>query len=293
MMKKVLCLATLVASATNASTTVAVLEFGKKGSVRRTTSNTLITSVTGIQSLWRAMSNEGPQHAGMTVVPDLFQKPKNSIVIGISVVNLDSMPILSKFVGNESSNVVGHMNVPGLKSKILCLKTGNSNSTTAETILETIKLQIVTRKLSSVHIKTEPKKAAQIDVKVREMMTFFEEYAGESPLVVYLVVDEEASLVHLHLESRDLEDENNNGDKEAGNDGNKGEEDFQFCFYYDNYDNCVNPYKDMFEIQYFNVVLGTSLGLTFLVFYALWLTVNMSLMPDMLLFGESVKNTCE
>lgn len=45
----------------------------------------------------------------------------------------------------------------------------------------------------------------------------------------------------------------------------------------------------MFQIQYFQVVLWTSLGLVAIVYYSIYLMVNMPLMADSLLFGESAK----
>jgi len=286
-MRTTICIAGLMTSLVKASTTIAVLEFGRKGSVHRTTSNSRRTSVAGVQSLWRAMSNEGPQHAGMTVVPDLFQKPKHSIVVGIPGVNLDSLPTLSKLTMNEGSNVVGHMNVVGTKSGVLCAKTGNSLSATTETMVERVKSQMLSNKLSSVYIETEVGEVALTDAKVKELIKFFENYAGESSVVVYLVVDKEESLTHRNLMSRRLEDADGDGDEEDGNDDDGNCE--GVVGYINENGECYRPFENIFEIQYFNVVLGTSLGLVLLVFYALWLTVNMPLMPDTLLFGESVK----
>jgi hypothetical protein len=45
----------------------------------------------------------------------------------------------------------------------------------------------------------------------------------------------------------------------------------------------------MFQIQYFQIVLWTSLGLVAIVYYSIYLMVNMPLMADSLLFGESAK----
>jgi hypothetical protein len=45
----------------------------------------------------------------------------------------------------------------------------------------------------------------------------------------------------------------------------------------------------MFQIQYFNVVLWTSLGLAAILFFAIYMMVYMQLMADTLLFGESAR----
>jgi len=51
----------------------------------------------------------------------------------------------------------------------------------------------------------------------------------------------------------------------------------------------VTPYKTMFQIQYFNVVLWTAIGLTITLISTIYLMLYMPLMPDTLLFGESAK----
>jgi len=45
----------------------------------------------------------------------------------------------------------------------------------------------------------------------------------------------------------------------------------------------------MFQIQYFNVVLWTAIGLTITLISTIYLMLYMPLMPDTLLFGESAK----
>jgi hypothetical protein len=49
----------------------------------------------------------------------------------------------------------------------------------------------------------------------------------------------------------------------------------------------------MFQIQYFNVVLWTAVGLTIVLFFSVYLMMNMPLMADTLLFGESSKMSFE
>ena len=53
-------------------------------------------------------------------------------------------------------------------------------------------------------------------------------------------------------------------------------------------DSGVTP-KSIFQIQYFNVVLWTAVGLTAMLFVAIGMTISMPLEPDTLLFGESAK----
>jgi hypothetical protein len=63
--------------------------------------------------------------------------------------------------------------------------------------------------------------------------------------------------------------------------------------YYNAYGEWVTPYKTMFQIQYFNVVLWTAVGLTIVLFFSVYLMMNMPLMADTLLFGESSKMSFE
>jgi hypothetical protein len=49
----------------------------------------------------------------------------------------------------------------------------------------------------------------------------------------------------------------------------------------------------MFQIQYFNIVLWTAVGLTLVLFFSVFLMINMPLMADTLLFGESAKMSFE
>jgi len=113
-MKFLLSLALALASA-DAATRVAVVELGSSGTVRRTTSVDEQTTVEGVASFWSALHGYGRklQHAGMTVVPDLFSRPQSGIVIGLTGVDLDSMPNLNDFMTHEMHGVVGHMEVRG------------------------------------------------------------------------------------------------------------------------------------------------------------------------------------
>lgn len=282
-------LAALAVAVVDASTTVSVMEFGKIGSVRRTTSTATHTSVSGVQSFWSAMSNAGLQQPGMTVVPDLFHKPTSSIVVGITGADLDVMPNLAKVVEKDNKNVVGQMKVSGSKGKVLCEKAGHSVTKTAGSMIDGVKSQMESGEFSSVHINVDSENAADVDAKVNEMLMFLNKYAGDSTIVVHLVVEEEEGSVRRRLTSRRLEDEQdqNGEDAEDAEDGNECGEGCSVGKYINGV--WVTPFKTMNEIQYFNVVLWTSLGLIVLVMYAIWLTIDMPLMADTLLFGESVK----
>jgi hypothetical protein len=86
---------------------------------------------------------------------------------------------------------------------------------------------------------------------------------------------------------RRLEDEKD-GEQNANGD-NKQYNGYYGYGYYNAYGEWVTPYKTMFQIQYFNVVLWTSLGLVVSLLFVVYLMVYMPLEPDTLLFGESAK----
>jgi hypothetical protein len=84
---------------------------------------------------------------------------------------------------------------------------------------------------------------------------------------------------------RRLEDEKD-GEEQNQQDANSG---YYGYGYYNAYGEWVTPYKTMFQIQYFNVVLWTALGLVASLLFVVYLMVYMPLEPDTLLFGESAK----
>jgi len=73
-----------------------------------------------------------------------------------------------------------------------------------------------------------------------------------------------------------VEDENNNDASSAYG-------------YVNDYGEYVIIYKSMFNIQYFNIVLWTSLGLLTVFGVSTYMMLTMPLLPDTLLFGESAK----
>merc|ERR1711915_809561 len=91
---------------------------------------------------------------------------------------------------------------------------------------------------------------------------------------------EGASTTQRRLEGEE-EDAEGDADAQADNNGYYG------YGYYNAYGEWVTPYKTMFQIQYFNVVLWTSLGLVATLFFSIYLMIYMPLMADTLLFGES------
>ena len=112
-------------------------------------------------------------------------------------------------------------------------------------------------------------------------------------IIVHLVIEEESSSVHPRANSRRLEDQNQQegqNEQEQNNGGAEGENQRYFGYgYYNDFGEWVTPYKTMFQIQYFNVVLWTSVGLAVVLYFTIYLMMYMPLEPDTLLFGESAK----
>jgi hypothetical protein len=95
----------------------------------------------------------------------------------------------------------------------------------------------------------------------------------------------------LFVTDRQLEEQNQEeADADAENANGNG---YYGYGYYNAYGEWVTPYKTMFQIQYFNIVLWTAVGLTVVLFFSVYLMMNMPLMADTLLFGESAKMSFE
>jgi len=106
-----------------------------------------------------------------------------------------------------------------------------------------------------------------------------------STIIVHLVIDDEDSTARRRLlteEQRKLEE-----------DGDNNEYSYSIPGYYDDENNFVTPFKTIFQIQYYNVVQWTAIGLFTILLAANYMTINMPLMPDTLLFGESAKMVAE
>jgi hypothetical protein len=202
--------ASALAVATNASTTVSVLEFGKSGTVRRTLTKQTHTTVAGVSSFWAASASRGMQQADMTVVPDMFRKPDGAVVVGISGagVDLESMPTVAALMqSKDAQHVVGKMTLTGAQGNQLLHKVGPSTSLTSETLVVGVKKECHSHKLSSVHVTVDDaEKAASVDAQIAALIQSLSE-TSDSTIVVHLVVEEEEGAARRRLTSRRLEDE--------------------------------------------------------------------------------------
>jgi hypothetical protein len=305
-------------SVVDASTTrVAVIELGATHvrTIRRTTSNELETSVDGVSSFWSALHGYGRklQHAGMPLVPDLFSRPHSGVVIGLTGVDLDTMPTLNNLmmtmdneavvvassnnnnnINNNDHVVVGHMNVPGKQCKNMM-----KNVKQVETVVSTdaIRSSFESRARESggfggLQMEVTASNATDIDAQIALLINdHMSSLKDGKTIVLHLIVEEEDGAARRHNLARRLEEGQGEGQNNANNnaDGQQNNNGFYGYGYFNGYGEWVTPYKTMFQIQYFNVVLWTAVGLVAVLFFAIYLMVYMPLMADTLLFGETAR----
>jgi hypothetical protein len=313
MMKFVIAALVAMLLSVDAATRVAVIELGATGTVRRTTTASRMeeTSVDGVASFWSALHGYGRklQHAGMPVVPDLFSRPESGVVIGLtgSGVDLDHMPTLHSLMKNvdeqEDNRVVGHMQVSGNQCKKMMNSVQERETySSAGSLKSSFESQAKEAGISGMQFDVTSDNASDIDDQLASML---KGYASSQTVVVHLVVEEEDGAARRRSLAQRLDGEGSTSthrrleseDGEEGGSGDEGEEDedqnanngYYGYGYYNAYGEWVTPYKTMFQIQYFNVVLWTSLGLVAVLFFSIYLMIYMPLMADTLLFGESAR----
>lgn len=305
-MKLLLSSVALAVATVDAATRVAVIELGaSSGTVRRTTSNQLEASVDGVASFWNALHGYGRklQHAGMPVVPDLFSRPDSGVVIGLSgSIDLDAMPTLNSLFNSpdgeaqKNEAVVGHMEVPGRECKHMMAKVKAVEAIDSPASLTTgFKTRTQGSGISGLQLEVTSSNAADVDAQIAALINRNHSLISEGKTVVlHLVVEEDDGAARRRNLARRLEEakgdeegENANGEEAAAQQNNG----YYGYGYYNVYGEWVTGYKTMFQIQYFNVVLWTSLSLVAILFFSIYLMVYMPLMADTLLFGESARVT--
>jgi len=308
----------ILSSVAVADTIVAVIEVGKLGVVRRTTTTAPQASASAVSSFWNKLHDvdvgagnrrmKASQHPAMAVVPDLFQKPKGGIVIGLtgSGVDLSAMSIVSR----ELTNSVGQFEVTGTHEQLMTKASKSTetvtNSVTYSSSLENkiLSLKQGSNKLESVSLKVDNYEAAnEADSAIASALESARKLAEEldGTIVIHLVIDEEDGAMRRRLMTRNLSEDE---DEEAEEDANEEVEEeayeeaqaeyqvqnnFYGWGYYNDYGQWVSNYRTIFQIQYFNVVLWTSIGLVVILGMAITHMIKMPLMSDTLLFGESAK----
>lgn len=305
----------LLPTATNADTTVTVLELGKGGVVRRTTSPSSHSTVSGVSSLWSSLHDTkargGLQQPGMILVPDFFERPDGGLVVGISGRDLDlsAMPTVSalwKEEGGEGSTVVGHMELSGAQGQKLVARSFDKVTGDLREEARNVATNVGERKnqVRAVSVDIDGKEAAKkFDADLAAAIETLRKGVAKgsgSTVLVHLVVDrgngnsrrrlQESREGGRRLEDEDKDEEEEDQDDANADDANNNNQ-YAGSGYYNDYGEWVTNYRTAFQIQYFNVVLWTTLGLSVVLFSAVGMMIYMPLMPDTLLFGESAKFT--
>lgn len=304
-MIRIACIAAAALMATMAEgTNVAVLEFGKGGVARRTTTDSPLTSAGAVGSFWSSMHTGvktggkprrfSKQHPGMTVVPDMFQKPSGGFAIGItgSGIDLSAMPTVSKLLDQQEGKALGHFFMNGDVTEKLMDKASAGEKISSSTFKNTAipKMNVALEKespntLEAVHVHIEDQdEAADLDAQLSEILSVLAKKADESgvTVIVHLVVDEEEGQSKLEpvateeeMSSTESTEPSNRRLAENGGEGDDAETEVKT--------------KTIFQIQYFQLVLWTAVGLVVTLFVSILIFMGMPLMPDTLLFGESAK----
>jgi hypothetical protein len=268
-----------------ASTKVAVLEIGSRGVVQRSTTSSSEATVEGVQSFWASLHGGGSSHRALVspkipVVGDLFRKPDAGIVVHVvgSAVDPSEMPLL-----NEA---VGVIQVPGSQGRSLFSKMDHVSTTWNEAVSAartSTSLQAVT-----IHAKDSSSANAEL---TRRVASLREEAAsqGTSMVLHVIIEDEKEDPSHRQLVERNLNDGQNADDGSSTTISSYYSSGFYGYGYSDANGNFVVVSKTIFQIQYFQVVLWTAIGLAIALMFCFMLMVDMPLMADTLLFGESSK----
>jgi len=277
-MMKVAFLVSTLAVTAHSATKVAVLEFGKSGVVRRTTSTRTVTTFSGVVSFLGALHGQRQlQQAGMPLVPDLFNKPDHALIVGISGVDLASMPALSNIVENQA---VGHMDVDGSHCNGMLNKFGPPQETSVNNLVVDAKAKLTETGLKSMSLTVTDSDAAAVEAQIQTLIASLKEQSTDGKSrVVHFVLEEKDGESHRRLDSRELASASSGYYYGYG--------------YYNDYGIWVTPYKTMFQIQYFNVVLWTSIVLVFVLISTIYMMIDMPMEADTLLFGESAKMMAE
>ena len=305
-MIRIACIAAAALMATMAEgTSVAVLEFGRGGVARRTTTESPLTSAGAVGSFWSSMHTGvktggkprrfSKQHPGMTVVPDMFQKPSGGFAIGMtgSGVDLSVMPTLSKLLDQEEGKALGHFFMNGDVTEKLMDKASAGDKISSSTFKNTAipKMNVALEKespntLEAVHVDIEDKdQAADLDAQLSEILSVLAKRADESgaTVIVHIVVDEKDGESKLAPEPVSTEEENESTESSEPvtrrlQEDEEGDD-----------EQTEVKTKTIFQIQYFQLVLWTAVGLVVILFSSILIFMGMPLMPDTLLFGESAK----
>jgi len=277
------------------STTVTVLELGKGGTVRRTTSsNNDDVTVTSVSSFWSSLHNgvEVPSKSrslqsqtGMSMVPDIFQRPDGGIVVGFSGAKTEA--ISKKIVGKVGKHI-GDFTLSGSKGNMLMSKASPSFEKIEEAKDLRTKEDFNTVKDNKLHVLSldslkDEKQAKEFVAELIKVLKQIESSVNDSgsTVVVYLISEERNVKGKNRSHHRVLEEENDDANQ------------YQAYGYYNDYGEWITSYKTIFQIQYYNIVLWTSIGLILVLYVSNHMLMYMPLMEDTLLFGETAKSASQ
>lgn len=273
-------------SAAAASTKVAVLEIGSRGLIQKSTTSASEATVEGVQAFWTSLHGKGNSHHRSLVSPeipvagDLFRKPDAGIVVHVigNGVDMSDMPVL-----NEA---VGVIQVPGSQGRAL-VSTVDHISTTWN---EAVAAARTSNSLQAVALHAKDVSSVNAALS-RQVAALREEAAshGTSVVLHVIVEDEREDPSHRQLVERNLNDGENADDGSSNTISSYYSTGFYGYGYTDADGNFVVVSKTIFQIQYFQVVLWTAIGLAIALAFCFMLMVDMPLMADTLLFGESSK----
>jgi hypothetical protein len=288
----------LAALATVANaTTVAVVEIGKGGVVHHSTASSPSTSTHGIMSLLKSVHEVGhngaprkeraTQFPGMSVVPDLFNRADGGVVIGITGnINLESMPTVSGIM--QEDGAVAHLHASGNQGRNLgkLLSSKSLEASEFESALSSKVESVVSsgkNKYEPVFVNLEENDAADVDAILKRTLKKIADGVEDGKTVLaYIAIDEDNEDARRRLS---IEDRKLAGDDDANNANDQEDAYAGIAASY--------GYRTIFQIQYYNIVLWTALGLFLILLSANMMTMYMPLMPDTLLFGESAKMVAE
>ena len=216
----------------------------------------------------------------MSLVPDIFTRADAGIVVGISGAGIESMPTAMNLISEGAAGVVGHFHSTGSSADVMkrVSKDGESVSEKDQfgRRLSTTAEMASKEEMQVVSLSVNEETASEADNHLKRMLSTLEAQAKESDktFVVHLVVDTPSH-------RRRLEDVNNEENAEAAQEDAENQNAASSSYYYGQ--------KTMYEIQNFNVIAWTAVGLVVLVFYVMSNFIAMPLMPDTLLHGEAAK----
>jgi len=291
------------------ATTVSVMELGKGGVIHSIEASSPTTSSNGVMSFWKSVHDADAsgknrelrttQIPGMSVVPDLFSRANGGVVIGLAgEIDLEAMPTVASMSGVSKGQLHIHGNSGRKLMKGLQAPRVEAGEFDAA-ITSKAKAAVSEKgnKLDSIFVSVENKDAAKdVDAALARMLNSLAEEAEKagSTIIVHLVVDSDDMDNSITGRRRLSEENTNQGSRnlENENDDNGGSS-YEIPGYYDENNNFITNYKTIFQIQYYNVCLWTAIGLFVVLVSANVMTMNMPLMPDTLLFGESAKMVAE